>query len=448
LDGDSADDLKMYIVSTKNFSYLAKAIARKEGLQQVLRQKSCSTTATVTMMLDFYACVLLVASFRMSTVHYLQLGPNEFNNAPLPDALYPLMLTLTYMCLRELGQVYINGVYWFTSIWNYFDIITVICGYWTVARMVNNDFGGNFGALVVATTALVWINALFFLRSTFLQFSIFISGISKIIVDLTPFFGVTMLLLIAFGEMYMADNLANGRCDKEDGVEVETKFCSVGESLLSTLDFFMGGISLAENADSGIMTTISIIYGFLITIVLLNVVIAIVSDSWAIVHEQGKNVYWQYRLIFLAEVKSYEEYLCIVSTKKSCIDMLMNRIDSALDKIISLLWIREYWGSFDSVIDRVTTEEYGGLSWQFNYDYKRASGWGKVVMVGKTMVLLAIFWFFVLLWFVAGLATVGLFWPRSIRRAIFGQMVIEEQSELEEISKEGRELRKSVTEHR
>ena len=57
----------------------------------------------------------------------------------------------------------------------------MICGYWTVARTVNNDLGGKFGALVVATTALVWINALFFLRSTFLQISIFISGIDRIL---------------------------------------------------------------------------------------------------------------------------------------------------------------------------------------------------------------------------------------------------------------------------
>jgi len=433
LEEEEADDLKMYDVSGRNHTYLAKSIARKEGLQQILRQKSCSTTATVTMMLDFYSCILLLYSFRSSTTYYLELSQEEKNKYTPPVHLYVLIITLSYMLVRELGQMYINGVYWFTSIWNYFDIVTVACGLTVVLMMLHNDTADNFGGLVVATTALVWINALFFLRSTFLQFSIFISGLNKIVSDLAPFLGVTFLLLIAFGEMYMADNLANGRCNIEDGVE--TKFCSFGESLLSTFDFFLGGISLSENSDSGIMTVISIVYGFLVTIVLLNVVIAIVSDSWAIVHEQGKNVFWQYRLIFLTEVKSYEEYLCI-SAEPSWIDGLMKICDTCLDKVCNFFWVREYWGSFDSIIDRVTTEEYGGLSWQFTYDYKRAGWCKKAHMIIKTIILLAIFWFFVLLWFLWGLASVGLFWPTSIRRAIFGQMVIEEKTELEEISEE------------
>jgi len=435
---DEVNELKTYHVSAKNFPYLAKAIARKRQLQQVLRHKSCTTMATATIMLDFYSCVLLVYSFRVSTTHYLKVDDPD-----VPLSLFILLGTLIYMTVRELGQFYVSGIYWFTSIWNYFDILTVICGFCTVYRMLNNNIKGDFGDLVVGTTALVFLNALFFLRSTFLGFSVFISGMSKIIWDLIPFLGVTLLLLMAFGEMYMAENWANGRCGNDDGNEAT--FCSFGESMISTFDFFLGGIPISEYSDSRMMTIISIFYGFLVTIVLMNVLIAIVSASWAGVHQQGKEVYWEYRLVFLSEVKSYEKYLCLGRDGYSCSDRLMKMLDKCLDKICQCFWLREYWGKFDSIIDRVTSKEYGGLSWQFRYDYGNAeSRTIRVYMVAKTCMLLAIFYSVLLFWFIAGILTIGVFWPVSIRRFIFGQLIIEDKTELEDISEQIKKVVKGV----
>ena len=113
----------------------------------------------------------------------------------------------------------------------------------------------------------------------------------------------------------------------------------------------------------------------------------------------------------------------------------MKTFDKYLDNICWHFWVREYWSNFDSIIDRVTTEEYGGLSWQFRYDYKRAKcRMERARMVAKTCTLLLIFWSVVLVWFIAGLLTAGMFWPIPIRRFIFGQYIIEEKTDKPNLS--------------
>eukprot|EP01083_Nonionella_stella_P098950 278317_1 len=126
--------------------------------------------------------------------------------------------------------------------------------------MDTSNIDDSFPAITVAATVMAWFNALAFLRSTFLRFLIFVSGLMTIIQDLMPFLIVSLVLLVGFGEMYNIDSLANGECrnpTNDNGMF----FCFFGDSLFSTYALFVEGIAMADLASTTIMNGISIAFG-------------------------------------------------------------------------------------------------------------------------------------------------------------------------------------------
>jgi len=340
---DEFADKKRYDVSYKVIPHLAKEIPKKHHLQQIMISKSCQTIPIVFLMLDLYACLVLIISFRCSTNYYLT---PEVVPETLTPWLFVLMISISYMGLRELSQIYLEGASWLTDLWNLWDGTTITLVIWCTVKMLTKDIGHSaFPAVAIAATAMVWFNALVFLRSTFLRFSIFVSGLVTIIQDLIPFLIVSLVLLLGFGEMYNVDSLASGTCrNPTDGGGLS--FCSFGDSLFSTYALFVGGIEMEDFAGTTTMKVISIMFGFFVAVILLNVVIAIVSNSWDSVVEEGKEVFWNYRLLFLGGVKNYEEaFICLGEGGDiRLVEGLTLFLERSLDRVCKVLWVRsDYW---------------------------------------------------------------------------------------------------------
>lgn len=338
-DEDEFADMKMYDVSAKIVPYLAKEIPKKMHLQKLMTEKGCHTIPTAVLMLDFYSCVLLIISFRLSTTYYLNGNTNEAT-----PWLYVLFLTVLYMVFRELFQMFSGGMGWFLDMWNYLDTASIFFPTWCMVKMYTDDVDSTFSVAAVLGTAMVWFNALAFLRTTFLHFSIFVSGLVTIITDLIPFLTVSVVLLIAFGEMYRVENLGNGSCSlpQEEG---SLSFCSSGRALFSTYAMFVAGIEMQDFSSTSTMMLVSIFFGFFVAVILLNVVIAIVSTSWENVAEKGKEVFWEYRLVFYQDVKKYEELMPWHDGGEIRWVQKFNTLtDHCLDVVCKTLWIRpDYW---------------------------------------------------------------------------------------------------------
>jgi len=431
-DEDEFADMKRYDVSSKIIPYLAKQLQKKQHLQDIMVAKSCQTIPIAFLMMDFYSCLLLILSFRSSITYYLT---PEFIPTESTPWLIVLASTILYMTFRELCQMYVGGISWFLDLWNLFDVTTIAIVAWCIVKMATNNIDDSFTAITVVAAAMVWFNALAFLRSTFLRFSIFVSGLMTIIQDLVPFLIVSLVLLVGFGEMYNIDSLASGECrnpTNDNGMF----FCTFGDSLFSTYALFVGGIEMADLASTTIMKVISIAFGFFVAVILLNVVIAIVSNSWDSVAEEGKEVFWNYRLLFLNDIKNYEEvFSCVDGGDIQCVEGLTGFMDSCLDRICKLLWVRsEYWGNFDSVLDRVISSKYGGLSWQYRYDSKQETNpVKKLFLTTKAALLVIIVGMSACIWFLVGLVTCGILWPKSMRRVIFGNAALVDSTEMENL---------------
>ena len=282
--------------SHENFDQpsISKEIANRPRLQKILAMKSCDLLPTIIVMADFYSCILLLISYHMSTKNFLTGGENVTSSAWYSI----LALSIGYATVRELLQVYVEHVRWFLSPWNYLDVGTIVLVIVSLVQMFIDVKPTN--NLVVLTTAFLWLNAIFFLRSTIMSFATFVGGIVKIIFDLTPFIVVSVLILMAFGEMFAMTMLIErgDECSAKDYAHSNlTEFCSFQDSLFITYGLFVEGIELDFYAqENNVVRGISMVFGFLVVIILLNVVIAIVSESWGEAVKQGKEVVSRFHL--------------------------------------------------------------------------------------------------------------------------------------------------------
>jgi len=78
--------------------------------------------------------------------------------------------------------------------------------------------------------------------------------------------------------------------------------------------------------------------------------------------------------------------------------------------------------------------KYGSLSWQYRYDSRQENNRAKKMFLsGKAALIVIIVGLFTFIWFLAGLVTFGVLWPKSIRRFIFGQAALADTTEIEEL---------------
>jgi hypothetical protein len=139
--------------------------------------------------------------------------------------------------------------------------------------------------LLTMAGALLIAQFTFFLRSTFLPFARFVGGLTTIFATLIPFFIVSALLLLAFayGFFIQGDNDA---CP------------NITECYAWTLGGFFSGSDETN-------TVLDVLFGVIAIVVLLNVVIAIVSEAWETAQERALNLFWKFRLEFLSEARFF-----------------------------------------------------------------------------------------------------------------------------------------------
>ena len=335
--GTKRYDVSVLGSNPKTVPFLAKQISNNSHLQKIMIAKGCETVAIAILMLDFYTCILLTVSFSLSTNHFNKNSAN-FESTPWLHVLISSILCLGF---RELTQSYAGGMRYFLDLWNYFDLATLTVTAWCATKMYQREIDDQFASLAVIGTGLVWFNNLEFLRKTFLPFSIFVNGLITIIWDLIPFLIVSSIVLLAFSQMYHIISLAKGICDEVPLDDESLHFCTSGRAIFSTYAMFVAGIETQDFGSQTPMEIVSmILFGFIVVVILLNVVIAIVSKSWGKVTKKGRQVFWEYRLIYYQDVKNYNGFF----PKNKWAQTVNKCIDNVLDRICKVLWTRaDYW---------------------------------------------------------------------------------------------------------
>ena len=141
-------------------------------------------------------------------------------------------------------------------------------------------------------------------------------------------------------------------------------------------------------------STLEIVFGLLIIIVLLNVVIAVVSQAWSEVSMRSTEVYWIHRLTFILEVtRGYE------NERHLCGDM--SRLRQILDEDWNSHGVKNYLG--------YKNKEHTQFAMYWNPTRKEEDNF---LQRGATIFLL-----FCLT--ILGFVSFGLLWPMFILEFLF-----------------------------
>jgi len=192
--------------------------------------------------------------------------------------------------LREALQILSVGVDYIADTWSWNELVCIASLLLTSNYMFDKigvqEPELNFPLLSI-TSFLLTVQLIFFLRSTFLPFAKFVSGVLDIMSEIIPFMIVSAILVFAFIYSFWVR---------------EGSKCS---GFYECYSWIYGAIFAFTTQDDGesTMKFLEVLFGCMIVLVLLNVIIAIVSEAWYTSAEQSTRLFWEYRLEKIDELK-------------------------------------------------------------------------------------------------------------------------------------------------
>lgn len=179
----------------------------------------------------------------------------------------------------------------------------------------------------------------------------------------------------------------------------------------------MGEIgSESRYANVPVAQILYVCYAFLVVILLSNVLIAIVTDSYEIIqNDRASIVFWSNRLDFVAEMDGISSFvregLCRMKGRGQADPQDEKRkglYNKNEPKFGSSQWSRELWESMTSLfrVSDVYEDEELGV--------------GNVLFWVRVCVRV-IYLFIMAIWVILGVATAGILWPPQIREWLFVQ---------------------------
>lgn len=198
-----------------------------------------------------------------------------------------------YFLKNESYQMYTDGLAYFTSVWNYLDVITPtiiltiiftnVCDFITLtanAQRILQAIGVFF----------MWLKLLYFFR-IFRSYGYLIRLIVVVIEDMIIFLNVFLFTIIMFSDTLLTIAAGNEGRYYDDGSAVEPFVTSTIGSIIYTYRITLGDFDVDE---FGVCLTFMVYTLFLActvfnTIMMLNLLIAIISESFTNVKENAKN---------------------------------------------------------------------------------------------------------------------------------------------------------------
>jgi hypothetical protein len=180
----------------------------------------------------------------------------------------------------------------------------------TGSKAISND---AFRSGVAFTQGLLWVSIIMFLKNTLVDFAVFVGGVFYVVQRLLAFLLAVGIILLAFAQMFYFLYTDTPMCDppavNPDGTAVDPDICTFPHctfwySLLQVYSMMMGEINTVNRYQTNLAAQIIfVVYAFLVVILLSNVLIAVVTDSYEIIqNDRAAIVFWNNRLDFVAEM--------------------------------------------------------------------------------------------------------------------------------------------------
>jgi hypothetical protein len=179
---------------------------------------------------------------------------------------------------------------------------------------------------------------------------------------------------MAFVQIFYLQGQKYAKKVDNTGQEPESEYLCHFDSDINSMDgyshcaniIFAAAISGVEDHDE--LDPLGFLFVFIVSVILLNVLIAIVSDAWDDAGARAAEIYWQGRVEFLSEVWQTVGQGKI-GKRSSPLDRMINRIPNAFNKFRpdTISWNKDYpYSEVESM------EQYNDPRSYFGYDEAKA----------------------------------------------------------------------------
>jgi len=410
-------------------------------VRNVLNDKIVKRFPTSMLLMDGYMLIILIVCFAITTTNHIDLRFDPLNTTNHSQgALIIVFICATYFFIRELVQVVslwtLGSISrWWKDLSNWLDTAVIVLVYYYAALMASGGAAISdeaFRSGVAFTQGLLWAAIIMFLKRALVDFAVFVGGVVYVVQRLAAFLLAVGVILLGFAQMFYFVYVDTAICNPED-VPVEYRdcrfpHCTFEESLLKVYSMMMGEIG-DENRYSTSVTAqfLYVFYAFLVVILLSNVLIAIVTDSYEFIqNDRAAIVFWSNRLDFVAEMDAIS--YAVLRRIQCC------GADKKLDASPSVYEVKEGPSSKSSLEINGHTDETDTME-EMNGSYFREA-WHQVWLLFDANLYDEIDWIEALvynffrvicifliipLWLTAGLLTAGWLWPPQVRVYLFVQ---------------------------
>ena len=206
------------------------------------------------------------------------------------------------------------------SFWNVTDLLSTIL---TVASVISIRRGLNrdeettdlsgIRNLLAVTTGFMWLRCLSFLKGINMQLATFILAILQIAKDVLWFCFIVLILVIAFSQMFFTV-LAPDSCSYSDSTnttneEDSTRVCEQSEYFLRTYLLLIFQEFERDYFTTSFSVLLVVVYSFVVVLVMLNVLIAVASDSYEKCLVRSNSLFGRARVMMIAELVCFQHLL-------------------------------------------------------------------------------------------------------------------------------------------
>jgi len=389
---------------------LAEYVRKSKKLQNTINDRLLGRSYFFLILSDLYATWFALV--------FLVIGSRQLVDSALPPVL--LIIASTVFVLREFLEMASFGTDYVLNARNFIDLscIGFLCA--IAAEMLQK----NVIPVYVYSVAgfLLIVKSILYFRATFITFARFVGGFLVILKKLMPFIIVSLLLVLAFAYMFFV---------------TENQNCDV---ILSCFIWTLGGVFEFEfsalKGEGALNIIIGTLFTFIILIVLLNVVIAIVSDAWySTTSDLSTQLFWKYRLemmTLLNGLADLDRKVKCLSIYKECIalpngDFLWH---ASLGSNCRTFWTHKPYNiviekkQYDEPHEYFSTEVADQINMAKSlsadlYWFKKEKGESltraeKFCIIYRWLVSVVLYSFLVILGFII----FGITWPTKFRRAV------------------------------
>lgn len=278
-------------------------------VQNLLNEKISQRFPTAVSLLDFVFLALVICVYSWCVEESLEKRFKDFGQSSSSDVsinfelVLPLYIGAGYFLMREVIQI-ISFVslkvfkLWLYDPSNYLNVtFVVVVMTWAVIMQTGHGNRDNFRVGSALSVTILWYKLIAYLRNIQLDFAVFVRGVIYVVRRLLAFLVSLGIILFAFAQMFYTVFLQSDTCqnrnenDDPNVVLEQTRcdattlapYCTFGDSFLSVYTMLLGEVSEDEFSDSEVGTALFVIFMFLVVILLANVLIAIVTDSYKII---------------------------------------------------------------------------------------------------------------------------------------------------------------------